>query len=204
MSDCPLSSRPAGARVKNASLSAQLRAATADAHASIERTLDLSWTLSSLGTYRQTLAAFHGFFAVVEPRLEAMLPHPDFYPARRKLPLLRADLCALGLTEAGVARLPLCSASPTVSSRHEALGVLYVLEGATLGGAIIARATASRLGADAPTSYFGAYGPCRGRMWTEFRCRLSEADGSESNQAIAAARTCFAALETWLAEQRST
>jgi heme oxygenase (biliverdin-IX-beta and delta-forming) len=193
-----------GAIPEAASLPARLRAETTDAHRSIERTLDLSWMLSSLDTYRRTLAAYYGFFAVVEPRLEAMLPHSDFYPVRRKLPFLRTDLRGLGLTEAEITRLPRCAGSLTVSSRAEALGILYVFEGATLGGAIIGRAATQRLGAETPTNYFNAYGSLRGRMWAKLRALLSEATGPQDDQAVEAAKLCFAALEGWLAEARLT
>jgi two-component system, chemotaxis family, sensor kinase Cph1 len=192
----------AAVRTGPETLPARLRAETADAHARVERAFDLPAMLSSLDTYRSTLVALHGFFAVVEPRLEATLSDPIFYPARRKLPLLRADLHALGLQAEDVARLPHCPWSPAICSRHEALGTLYVLEGATLGGAIISRMAVRRLGPGTPTSYFGAYGMRRGRMWSVLKGRLLEVQGSEDWRAIQAASACFRALEAWLRWQR--
>jgi heme oxygenase (biliverdin-IX-beta and delta-forming) len=198
MPRAPHPSRTPAARKKSETLPARLRAATADAHASIERTFDLFSMLSSHNSYRTTLIAFHGFFAVVEPRLEATLTDPAFYPTRRKLPLLQADLLALGLQAEDVARLPHCPWSPAICNRHEAMGTLYVLEGATLGGAIISRMALNRLGPGTPTSYFGAHGTRRGRMWSALKGRLLEVQGPEDRRAIQAASACFRALEAWL------
>ena len=61
------------------------------------------------------------------------------WPPRRRAHLIRADLLALGRTPAQVAALPLCPAVPLPATATQAWGVLYLLDGATLGGAVIRR-----------------------------------------------------------------
>jgi heme oxygenase len=48
------------------------------------------------------------------------------------------DLQALGCTPS-LERLPMCAQLPVIDSSAACLGVLYVLEGATLGGQILRR-----------------------------------------------------------------
>jgi heme oxygenase len=89
--------------------------------------------------YRGYLARMTQVYGSLEPGLfatldEALVGHPCLKPALRpKLPALRADLRALGVPEPPLPP-PL---RPTGLS--EAVGGLYVLEGATLGSRVIAR-----------------------------------------------------------------
>ena len=57
----------------------------------------------------------------------------------RRVPLLRADLAALGVRDGEIAVAPRFKSVPAWNTPAQAMGALYVLEGATLGGRQLAR-----------------------------------------------------------------
>ncbi|MBL8741635.1 MAG: biliverdin-producing heme oxygenase, partial [Myxococcales bacterium] len=138
----------AGAAQSAASgLMARLKKETASRHAAIERVVPLLDPRFDLVGYRGYLSAMYAFHEPIEEVL-ATLPGvrdtlPDF-DERRKLPLLARDLDMLAVTRptepAPLSRLP------RLDSTARALGVLYVLEGSTLGGRVISPHLESRLG----------------------------------------------------------
>jgi heme oxygenase len=70
-------------------------------------------------------------------------------------------ICRLWVcTTETIARLPQCQTLPVIDSGPTCLGVLYVLEGATLGGQILRREIASRLRLDADNgaAFLDVYG----------------------------------------------
>lgn len=151
--------------------------------------------------YASALRALHGFHAAWEPAIWRTPGIRDLGldPAdRRKLPLLERDLRALGIDP--VSEPP---AAPRFPDAATALGALYVLEGATLGGRIINRHVAGPLGitAEHGGAYYHGYGELTGPRWKEF-CAAAEAyaarHGGECS-AVQGAVACFAALEAWLA-----
>ena len=78
---------------------------------------------------------------------------------------------------------------------------MYVLEGSTLGGAIIARHVERELGLQVDTgcAFFRSYGRNVGRMWKEFGARLLAVSGPETDEIIiASANRTFEGLRTWL------
>ena len=87
----------------------RLREATRLVHARIEASLPLLAPSLTLATYTRVIEAFHGFYAPMEPRLAGSFPHSA------KVPLLVADLCALGKTPAEVDALPRCAELPQVT-----------------------------------------------------------------------------------------
>jgi heme oxygenase len=109
-------------------------------------------------------------------------------PVDPKHPLIEVDLAELG-GDPDV--LPLAQRLPAVASVHDALGVQYVLEGATLGGAVIAQLARRKLGVGA--AFFGAYGKEKARRWREFGAMV-ERRGAAAPAAVA----CFEDLEAWV------
>jgi heme oxygenase len=185
---------------------APLRAGTRAAHDRLEARLPPQSIVASRERYAAVLARMHGVYAGLEPRLELQLaaawPALDL-AARRKLPLLVADLRELGFGQRTINALPRCPATPEPASAEAALGCLYVLEGATLGGKIILRAAAALgVGEDSCGRFFGAYGPQVGRRWRDFSAVVAEADAAGADVAtmVASARETFAALEAWLCD----
>ena len=117
------------------SLIQALRSETAELHIALEKRLPFFSEQLDLDLYRRLMAAYYGFYQPLEQRLHvlALTPTGLDQSLRIKLPVLRADLTALGLEAATIEALPTCQALPLIDSRAAALGVSYVLEGATPG-----------------------------------------------------------------------
>jgi heme oxygenase len=184
----------------------RLRQATQHDHQAIEARVDLPSRLQSVAGYRRLLEHFWGFYAPIEQQVAS---GPDWasygvdIQQRMKAPALARDLQALGLPPGAVAALPLCQALPAPDSFPYRLGCLYVLEGATLGGQIIAREVYSRLGLtpERGCSFFASYGEQVGLMWRAFRALLLQAAVDEAAEValVRGARETFEAFDQWLA-----
>ncbi|MCF4129239.1 biliverdin-producing heme oxygenase [Methylobacterium sp. SyP6R] len=178
----------------------RLRAETRPAHEAIER--DLAWEtrVATLAEYRALLARFWGFHAVLEPALAASLDDAPFFDPRRRLAHLAADLRILGFDDAKIQILP-CPRLAPPRDRAEAFGALYVLEGSTLGGQVIAKHIGRQLGltAECGCRYYAAHGRETGAMWKAFRQRLAEeATRGEADAIVISATATFDAMRHWL------
>lgn len=184
----------------------RLRAATRLAHEAVERELDWERRVESLDGYRDLLARLYGFHAVWEPAAAALLADHAFFEPRRKAHLLAADLLCLGLRQSSIDALVLpCAPCVPMATRADALGAMYVLEGSSLGGQLIARRVSAvlGLGPQSGCSYYGAYGSAVGTMWRDFRARLLAASSPEADDAMARTALCtFEHLRTWLAAEQ--
>ena len=185
-----------------------LRERTRASHERVEHSLPLLDPGLDRGRYRDIVAGFWGFHAALEPRLGAVagLRALGVDPERRrKLPLLERDLCALGDDPA---RLPVADAVPEVEGVAAALGCMYVLEGATLGGRVITRHLELRgIGADSGGAYFAGYGGETGARWKEFGAALgayAAAHPEDTDRIARAADETFTLLERWLARAMET
>ncbi len=115
----------------------RVRDATRAAHAQLEERLDIFARLAVPARKTRLVARFYAFHVGAERAVSpvlAALPGLD-YCGRRRTALLRDDLAAIGVEPRDIA----VWAPPPASSVAEALGLLYVLEGSTLGGKIIRR-----------------------------------------------------------------
>lgn len=175
----------------------QLRKETAESHERLERNLDLLGPPISRGRFVTLLRGFHGFHRTWEPAMAACLADPGFTGPRQRLPLLEADLAALGAAPGEAA----CAAAGGLcDSPAAAMGSLYVLEGATLGGQVIARRLAGEAWLPpAGLTYFTPYGGKTSAMWQEFRARIRDiATDANRPEIVAAARATFDLLHDWL------
>jgi heme oxygenase (biliverdin-IX-beta and delta-forming) len=116
---------------------------------------------------------------------------------------IAADLAALA-SEPALASTPIpqCHDIPVFDDTDARLGGLYVVEGAALGGRILARHL-DRLfgtGAVAGRSFFLGGGSDTGATWRAFLAQLGEVspDPARRHRVIAAAVATFAAFENWL------
>ncbi len=186
------------------SLAARLREATAAHHASVERALPLATRDLTLPIYRRVLGAFLGFYEPLERRLQCVATSSGDIDlmGREKVSHLSRDMRVLGASEEALAALPRCPAVPLIDGVPRALGCMYVLEGATLGGRIIARHLEAHLGIDERSggSFFCAYGADTGAMWRVFVARLNR-QPSPFDSILAAAAETFEQLEVWLVAQ---
>ena len=188
---------------------AGLRTATWAAHQRLEKRLDIKARFDTVGAYRSHLEGMWGFHADLEERLEQKLCGnvlPDF-ESRRKLPLLTADLLALGADLGSLASLPRCRAALQFPDPAAAFGCAYVLEGATLGGRVLLPQLQKRLGLDAGhgAAFLASYGEAVTPMWRSFGVALDGWCCNPQRQARAtdAAVATFDALSDWLCEPAS-
>jgi heme oxygenase (biliverdin-IX-beta and delta-forming) len=176
----------------------QLRRATAAHHRSLDH--GLRYVLGpqlSPERYVAPLAALYGFYVPLEAALA--VPAVPFVP---RTALLELDLRALGAEPAGVL---LCERPPRLPSVDHLAGAFYVVEGACLGGQVIARAVTRQLGLrrEHGAAFFSGDGARTGARWKAVLAWL-EARGSASRAgheiAEGACRT-FSALSHWLLVQ---
>lgn len=125
-----------------------LKRETADLHRRLEAELGLLDAELSLDRYRRVLETFLGFYAPVEARLALVAAEgpPLAFPLRDRSELIESDLLSLGLSRLELAELPRCVELPRLCRPEELAGCLYVLEGACLGGQVIAPRLRERLG----------------------------------------------------------
>ncbi len=147
---------------------------------------------------------FYGFYLPAERGLGARSEWGPLGFDFGKAGLLRRDLAALGMTDARLGDLPLCADLPDLGGFAQALGCLYVLEGATLGGQIIARHVEKQLRlheADG-CAFFRSYGGDVGAMWKSFgRFVTAHASAPDiQDTVIRSACDTFLKLGRWLEE----
>lgn len=178
-------------------------------HEQIEQIVDLPSRLRSREGYRAVLVKFYGFYAPLEVglrRIDGLALALSDVAVRRKAGLIARDLVALGVPAAELSTLSYCDDLPALPDVAHALGCLYVLEGATLGGQIIARQLTDSLGvtADSGGAFFSGYGPATGPMWRSFGAGLAAYAATPEREAavVTAARETFRAFERWLAGKR--
>lgn len=184
------------------SLLKRLKTATHAAHERMELHIDLPTRLQSLSLYQRVIEDFYGFYTPVETTLRSLLVNTDLPMAaqRWKSANLAADLAVLGADPAAV---PLCGTLPSLTALDDALGCLYVLEGATLGGQVIVRQLerAYPLDRSRGLCFFNSYGDAVGPMWQAFGAWL-ETQAQDSDRVIASADATFAALENWFTRKQ--
>lgn len=184
-----------------------LRAGTAELHIALEKRLPFFSDSLNIETFTRLMQAYFGFYRPLESALgeSGFIPRDFNLTARLKTATLRADLQALGLPTSALDRLPTCATLPVIDSSAACLGVLYVLEGATLGGQILRREIAERLALDADNgaAFLDIYGATTGRRWREFIEYLGSRPMSADERAavVAAAHSTFSCFERWLESQ---
>lgn len=98
---------------------------------------------------------------------------------RRKLPLIQKDLKSLSLQNRTA------TYTLEIENEHEALGMLYVIEGSTLGGNVIARQLSKTEGFDDITfNFFGCYQENTGSMWKVFKDVLDSEVSKENYEEV--------------------
>lgn len=152
-----------------------LRSATAVPHQQLEAEAAVIERAACPVRRGALVRAFHALHAAADAALAPVLGSVAGldYARRRRLPLLEADLRALAEPAAPVAN----AAAPT--SPAEAMGMLYVLEGSTLGARIIRGALAKQGAHLEGLSFLDPYGPDTGQMWRSFLTVLRRVVGEQ-------------------------
>ncbi len=185
----------------------RLRSETREHHERAERVVPLLSPALTKDAYRRYLLALLGLYRPLEERLAAAGLSGIDLAARRKSAWIERDLRALGVEERVIQAAPTCDDLPALDSVDRAWGCLYVLEGATLGGQILARHVRGREGLEDACAFLTAYGERTGERWTELRAALSAhaARGADEDAIVAGAKATFDAFERWIrrAEERA-
>ena len=186
-------------------LADRLRTETRVEHERVEAVFDITRPGVTPREVRGWVEAFYGFYVPFEAAVTRGLATADlaaFFDLRRKGRLLEADLRDLGRTGRSLHDLPVCDVLPDVSALPAILGALYVTEGSTLGGQVIARHL-SAIPALPRLRFFAPYGDRAGAMWRGFRSVLDERVPAPSHdRAIRAARDTFTVLHDWLVRHK--
>ena len=188
------------------SLSGQLRERTAPLHGQIERLLQLPGAIRTCADYKDWLGRFLGLYDPLECSLATFSGWDSLglsILSRNHTRCLVDDLVALGTDPR---ELPRASSAllPDLPTFAHALGSLYVIEGATLGGRLILRDLEPRIGTliTGATGFFGGRGEAVGPMWQSFRVALEEFGARQPRlcaDVVVGAERTFRAMLVWFA-----
>lgn len=186
----------------NNSVSIQLKEATKVNHQSLEKLLvGKLKSIESKQDYVQILQFFYSFFGALEDRINLHFPENPHDPqfVRRKAISLVNDIEHLGSTLQEKAK---ADDLPGIQNKLQALGALYVIEGSTLGGPVIASIVKRRLNDDGNKSYsfFHGYGEETHDRWATFRQLLdSEPQSNQEKEIIIqTANETFSKFKDWI------
>ena len=151
------------------------------------------------GRYVAVLRRLYGIVVAWEELVARVAPDwlEEIRIPRRRQEMLRDDLAYFDI-EASHSEIP---ALPPIRSFSELLGAMYVMEGSTLGGQLIARHVERVLCLEpgVGNAYFRSHGERTGTMWKEFcevlRNRIPDA---EANDAVLSAKAMFRAFGDWM------
>jgi len=153
--------------------------------------------IESKEDYVRMLNWLYGFYAPIEARIREYLTG-DVFPDMLKRS--RAEYLLWDMQASGFDTLPpdTCTALPHSDSFARALGALYVLEGSTLGGRIIAGMLSRQLDSPALT-FFNSYGAETGNMWQSFKDFLNRPrPAAQQEEIIETAIETFITFKNWI------
>jgi heme oxygenase (biliverdin-IX-beta and delta-forming) len=156
--------------------------------------------------YLLLLVAYYHFYKAIEARIDQYSQAAGLafsYEGRHKLPWLEKDLRHFGIDPEFASHLPGAElVVREVASLGEMVGLLYTIEGSTLGGQVIAKYLDQFLGlrADNGARFFSGYGDDTMCRWLELEAFMdaSLVDEQAQMQAIERARETFLLIETVL------
>jgi heme oxygenase len=179
-------------------------------HKRLEAQLGLFESEFTIHCYVQVLQIFYGFYAPVEAslaRLAAADPGLGF-PLRARSGLIESDLLALGVSRRELAQLPRCTNLPRLSGPEDLAGCLYVLEGACLGGQVIAPTLGQRLGVakGSGASFFVGDSEATSARWIFVLTWLEGLvrAGARGEAIVASACATFLTLARWVEQQKAS
>jgi heme oxygenase len=176
-----------------------LRRETLPAHHAVEQSVPFMDEELDVDTYVSCLLKLHGMIAAWE---EWAAPHAPAWiqpllAARQRRQLLMLDLTWFGADTSGEARPTL----PELRDAASLLGAMYVMEGSTVGGQLIAGHVELVLGLTAGqgNAYFRGHNERTGQLWKEFCDVLrTKVPDSETDAVIAAAKAMFGVFGSWM------
>ncbi|WP_294821067.1 biliverdin-producing heme oxygenase [uncultured Flavobacterium sp.] len=178
-----------------------LRQATAQSHQDLE-SLPVSASIMDPHVTKQQYSAYLALMRdVVADTEENIFPLIENIihdlKQRTKTDLIGADLKALGAIVPDTHLKPLTRNLKEISEGF-ALGIMYVVEGSSLGGRVILKNITTALGFDAENGagYFAGYGGQTGSTWRLFLAALAEHEtqNNSGDEIIAGANFAFDAI----------
>lgn len=182
----------------------KLRQETAESHQKLEAN-ELSQAILSpsvtIAEYQVYLRALWGVTSSCERQIFPAISHviPDL-EKRHKADLIIADLITTGVPLQTVDAMP--AHQFEFASTAEALGIMYVLEGSTLGGRILYKHMHDMLGLtpENGAAYFWGYGQETGNLWKTFISSLTQFVNEEGSsvEIIESAKKTFTTIDDLL------
>ena len=181
-----------------------LRQETAESHQKLEENrlskaiLEPTVTLSD---YQAYLSRLYGVIVSCENQVFPVLNHifPDL-DERYKSRFILSDLKATGFSDTQIDSLPVHTFG--FLSVPEALGVMYVMEGSTLGGRILYKHIHEILGLNEENGarFFWGYGAQTGFLWKSFISVFAQfaTESDTSPEIIGSAKETFTLIDNWL------
>ena len=178
-----------------------LKERTMEAHASLEKKLVVHIkNVESISDYTDLLLLLYPFHLRVSELLACSLVElPEHKPDPARIGNLQADLLHFGRKlEYESFDIP---KMPAITSTEEAWGIVYVLEGSTMGGQIITRILSRSMNVpgDIGFSFFNPYHSNTAAKWEGFKNKLNDAAGSlDQEKIIQAANHFFDNYNQWI------
>lgn len=161
----------------NQSIAALLKEKTYAHHVHTEKLLVPKLKgVQSPDDYFSILSLFYSFYYSLEPQIHDHITEEDLedLSERKKVPLLEKDIISL---HKELSEIKICKQIPQIDSKNKAFGAMYVLEGSTLGGMIIADMILKRAGNvihPDSLSFFNCYGASTLLKWKAFQSSLEK------------------------------
>jgi len=177
----------------------KLRQETKADHQNVEGAVFLMHQGLNTAEYVQCLQSIFGVVAAWEERAAEIAPEwlQSSLLARQRRPLLALDLAWFGIAEKDEGRPTL----PEMNNLPSLFGTMYVMEGSTLGGQLIARHVEEVLHftEGQGSSYFRGHGSQTGPLWKEF-CEMLKLriPDEETEAVVVSAKAMFSTFGTWM------
>lgn len=192
-------------RKHNGMILERLRSETQNNHKKLEESPLLTLLTSkniTIPAYIEILKKFYGFFNPLELLLNQTTGFSFLfsdYDERRKTNLILRDLRTLNAENQTFLT---CDDIPKINSQAQALGVLYVMEGSTLGGRMISKMLKENLGLESESgaAFFNGYGAQTMQKWNSFKEILEEyciKNGCEE-EIVSTADATFLKFNYWM------
>ncbi|SEB69664.1 biliverdin-producing heme oxygenase [Terriglobus roseus] len=177
----------------------RLRQATASDHAGTEDTVPLMSPALTREQYVDVLGRFYRIVRAWDAWADTHAPEDlrAMVAGRRRASLLADDLKTMGasspVSDDEVPHESMATTAVAGDPRAVFLGRMYVMEGSTLGGQLLARHVEQQLGLEPGLgdSYFAGYGDHTGQRWKEFKALLEVLPEEDADTVIASAKNMF-------------
>ncbi len=154
-------------------------------------------SISCLEHYARLLERLFLFYNPLECKVhqsldQSILPDID---KRKHTKWILEDLDVLGYT---INTSNKCK-TQHITSISYAVGVLYVMEGSTMGGQIISKMVKKQLNTNISTHYFDSYSDKTMEMWLSFKNSITQNETQlDHEEVFKGANETFSALKEWL------